>query len=56
MWDSVVSFSNSEATREKFVASFGEEDVCNWGLDYHAPSDWHVFDKVKVPMDIEEGE
>lgn len=54
-WDSVTSFSNAEA-REEFVASFGEDDVCDSGPDSHAPPDWHVFDKVKVPMEIEEGE
>lgn len=54
-WDSVTSFSNPTA-RENFIASFGDEDVCDWGLDSHAPPDWHVFDKVKVPLDLEEGE
>ena len=54
-WDSVQSFG-SPAAREEFVASFGGEDVCNTGLDAHNPPDWHVFDKVKVPDDLEEGE
>ena len=54
-WDSVHSFS-SPAARQEFVASFGDEDVCDWGPDSHEPPDWHVFDKVKVPADLEEGE
>ena len=54
-WDSVKAFSNPKAM-EKFIASFGNEDVCDWGLDSHAPSEWHVFDKVKIPLDMEEGE
>mmetsp|Transcript_5113 Transcript_5113/g.7878 ORF Transcript_5113/g.7878 Transcript_5113/m.7878 type:complete len:540 (-) Transcript_5113:1384-3003(-) len=54
-WDSVASFSNSKAL-DHFVESFGNEAVCDWGLDSHAPSDWHLFDKVEIPMDIEEGE
>lgn len=55
MWESVTSFSNTKV-REEFIASFGNEDVCDWGIDSHAPSDWHVFDKVIVPTDLEEGE
>merc|ERR1712176_124731 len=54
-WDSVVSFSGPDV-RDEFVASFGDESVCDWGTDSHAPPDWHVFDKVKVPMELEEGE
>jgi len=54
-WDSAVSFSNVKA-REEFIASFGDEDVCDYGIDHHAPSDWHVFDKVVVPADLDDGE
>lgn len=54
-WDSVTSFSNDRAQAE-FIASFGDQDVCDWGPDAHAPADWHVFDKVKVPFQLEEGE
>jgi len=54
-WDSVTSFSNSKA-RDEFVASFGNEEVCDSGRDSHNPDDWHVFDKVVVPSNLEEGE
>jgi len=55
MWDSVSEFSNQEA-EDEFTASFGTTDVCDWGPDAHAPKNWHVMDKVIVPMDLEEGE
>jgi len=55
MWDSATSFSNEKA-REEFTESFGTSDICDTGKDAHSPSNWHVFDTVKVPDDLEEGE
>jgi len=55
MWDSVTSFSSPKA-KDEFIASFGNEGVCDWGADSHTPYKWHVFDKVVVPTDLEEGE
>eukprot|EP00957_Ditylum_brightwellii_P138598 10563980-Ditylum_brightwellii.AAC.1 len=55
MWDSVTSFSNPKA-KDEFVSSFGNQHFCDWGADSHAPYDWHVFDKVIIPTDLEEGE
>jgi len=55
MWDSVTGFSNDKA-EDEFTSSFGEASVCDWGRDAHAPHDWHVKDRVKIPLGLEEGE
>lgn len=55
VWDTVTSFSNTKA-RDEFEASFGNENVCDWGRDSHTPYNWHVFDKIIIPEDLQEGE
>jgi len=55
MWDSVTDFSSPKA-KDEFIASFGTSDICDAGLNAHTPSDWHVFDKVVIPNNLEEGE
>lgn len=55
MWDSVTGFSNDKA-EDEFKLSFGDENVCDAGVDAHSPHNWHVKDKIKVPMNLEEGE
>jgi len=55
MWESLNGFSNDKA-KDEFTASFGTKDVCDSGRDAHTPHNWHVKDKVKVPIDLEAGE
>lgn len=54
-WENVEDFSNDNV-RNKFIESFGTDDVCDWGKDNHSPKDWHVIDTVKIPTDISNGE
>jgi hypothetical protein len=53
--DAINSFSNDDA-KEKFLADFGSEENCDRGSIMHAPRNWHIMDKVKVPSNIEPGE
>ena len=54
-WDSVVGFS-SVVAKERFTASFGASDVCDYGPHQRSTKNWHVMDQVQIPGSLPAGE
>lgn len=54
-WGSVVGFS-SVVAKERFTASFGASDVCDYGPHQRSTKNWHVIDQVQIPGSLPAGE